>query len=165
MAELLRRARVGDENISALFKSFSTTGVPSPTWGVWSFPRVIYWFLFERRSDSRKHEHEGENQPAYCSLLFGNPGHGSAARWIVPFRFVSDTNPLDGGEEKAMVAALQRRGLDTFVVPVERSDWLKVASAVVTLDFWKGTCRPDGPAYSWYLQKVWLGVLLLRNRG
>lgn len=56
-----------------------------------------------------------------------------------------------------MVAALQRRGLDTFVVPVERSDWLKVASAVLTLDFWKGTCRPDGPAYNWYLQKVWVG--------
>lgn len=55
-----------------------------------------------------------------------------------------------------MTAALERRGLDTFVVPVERSDWLKVASAVLTLDFWKGTCRPDGPAYSWYLQKVWL---------
>lgn len=72
-------------------------------------------------------------------------------------RPVPDTNPLDGGEDKAFTSALERRGLKTFVVPVERSDWLKVASAVVTLDFWKGTCRPDGPAYSWYLQKVrWL---------
>lgn len=65
-----------------------------------------------------------------------------------------DTNPLDGGEAKAFAAALQRRGVDTFVVPVARSDWLKVASAVFTLDFWKGTCRPDGPSYNWYLQKV-----------
>ncbi|CAN0580929.1 unnamed protein product, partial [Ectocarpus sp. 12 AP-2014] len=64
------------------------------------------------------------------------------------------TNPLDGGEDKAFAPALERRGVKTFVVPVERSDWLKVASAVLTLDFWKGTCRPDGPAYSWYLQKV-----------
>ncbi len=67
---------------------------------------------------------------------------------------VSDINPLDGGEEKAFETALRRRGLETFVVPVERSDWLKVASVVVTLDFWRGTCRPDGPAYSWYLQRV-----------
>lgn len=74
------------------------------------------------------------------------PGFGNAAK--------DYTDPLDGGEEKAMEAALERRGLDTFVVPVERSDWLKVASAVTTLDFWKGTCRPDGPAYNWYLQKV-----------
>lgn len=76
-------------------------------------------------------------------------------RAINHFRtFISDIDPLDGGEEKAMVAALKRRGLETFVVPVERSDWFKVASAVLTLDFWKGTCRPDGPAYNWYLQKV-----------
>jgi len=66
----------------------------------------------------------------------------------------SDSNPLDGGEEKAFETALRRRGLETFVVPVERSDWLKVASAVITPDFWRGTCRPDGPAYNWYLQKV-----------
>eukprot|EP00904_Undaria_pinnatifida_P010556 jgi/Undpi1/6630/HiC_scaffold_20.g09109.m1 len=65
-----------------------------------------------------------------------------------------DTNPLDGGEEGAFSAALKRRGVDAFVVPVERSDWIKVASAIVTLDFWKGTCRPDGPAYKWYLEKV-----------
>ena len=58
-----------------------------------------------------------------------------------------------------MVAALERRGLNTSVVPVERSDWLNVASAVLTLDFWKGTCRPDGPAYSWYLQKVSLAAV------
>ena len=67
---------------------------------------------------------------------------------------LSDTNPLDGGEEGAFSAALKRRGVDAFVVPVERSDWIKVASAIVTLDFWKGTCRPDGPAYKWYLEKV-----------
>ncbi|CAM9800011.1 unnamed protein product, partial [Hapterophycus canaliculatus] len=52
--------------------------------------------------------------------------------------------PLDGGEEKAFATALQRRGLDTFVVPVKRSEWLNVAAAILTLDFWKGTCRPDG---------------------
>lgn len=69
-------------------------------------------------------------------------------------RRLSDTNPLDGGAEGAFSAALERRGVDTFVVPVERSDWVKVASAILTLDFWKGTCRPDGPAYSWYLEKV-----------
>lgn len=70
----------------------------------------------------------------------------------------SDTNPLDGGEEKAFATALQRRGLDTFVVPVQRSEWLNVAAAILTLDFWKGTCRPDG-AYNWYLQKASVGAL------
>ncbi|CAN0065893.1 unnamed protein product [Ectocarpus fasciculatus] len=83
--------------------------------------------------------------PARCPVVI-LPGFGNDAR--------DYTNPLDGGEDKAFTSALERRGLKTFVVPVERSDWLKVASAVVTLDFWKGTCRPDGPAYSWYLQKV-----------
>lgn len=66
---------------------------------------------------------------------------------------LADTNPLDGGEEKAFATSLQRRGLDTYVVPVQRSEWLNVASAILTLDFWKGTCRPDG-AYNWYLQKA-----------
>ncbi|CBJ31404.1 conserved unknown protein [Ectocarpus siliculosus] len=83
--------------------------------------------------------------PAKCPVVI-LPGFGNDAR--------DYTNPLDGGEDKAFASALERRGLKTFVVPVERSDWLKVASAVLTLDFWKGTCRPDGPAYSWYLQKV-----------
>ncbi|CAM9242250.1 unnamed protein product [Scytosiphon promiscuus] len=73
------------------------------------------------------------------------PGFGNDAR--------DYTNPLDGGEEKAFATALQRRGLDTFVVPVQRSEWLNVAAAILTLDFWKGTCRPDG-AYNWYLQKA-----------
>eukprot|EP00752_Nemacystus_decipiens_P004000 g3664.t1 len=74
------------------------------------------------------------------------PGFGNAAR--------DYTDPLNGGAEKAMVASLNRRGLDTFVVPLERTEWFKVAGAVFTLDFWKGTCKPDGPAYGWYLQKV-----------
>lgn len=65
-----------------------------------------------------------------------------------------DLNPLDGGEERAFARALERRGLCTFVVPVRRQDWLQVASAIFTADFWKGTCRPDGPAYGWYLQKA-----------
>lgn len=84
--------------------------------------------------------------------LSPNPRDGDHNRSGEPA--VSDTNPLDGGVEGAFSAALQRRGLDAFVVPVRRSDWFKVASAILTLDFWKGTCRPDGPAYSWYLDMV-----------
>lgn len=72
---------------------------------------------------------------------------------------------MAGGEEVAFATSLKRRGLDSYVVPVERKDWLSVASAVLTLDFWRGTCRPDGPAYSWYLKKVQYARVIQRKSG
>ena len=35
-------------------------------------------------------------------------------------------NPMNLGEEAGMVQALRRRGFPVYVVPVKRTDWLKV---------------------------------------
>lgn len=40
------------------------------------------------------------------------------------------------------------------MVPIERLEWLKVARAIFTREFWTSTCRADGLSYGWYLQKV-----------
>lgn len=40
------------------------------------------------------------------------------------------------------------------MMPLERREWFKVARAVATPEFWTCTCRPDGVAYGWYLDKV-----------
>ncbi|CAM9573394.1 unnamed protein product [Discosporangium mesarthrocarpum] len=84
--------------------------------------------------------------PKSCPPVVILPGFGNDAKDYI--------NPLDAGEEKGFVSNLEKRGLQTFVVPVERKDWFNVAKAIFTPEFWSGTCTPNGPAYSWYLQKV-----------
>lgn len=81
--------------------------------------------------------------------------------WVGMRAVRTDANPIEGGEERAFTATLGRRGVDSFVVPVARSEWFKVARAVLTPEFWTSTCRPDGVAYAWYLRKVignWLDL-------
>jgi len=73
------------------------------------------------------------------------PGFGNAA--------VDYIAPLGQPEEVGLVAALQRRGINLVeVVPIDRSNWLKVLRGVLDINFLKGDAQPDGPAFDWYLQ-------------
>ncbi len=38
--------------------------------------------------------------------------------------------------------------------PVQRTDWLKFASGLVTPAFWSQTMTPRNPSFSWYLDKA-----------
>jgi hypothetical protein len=61
-------------------------------------------------------------------------------------------NPLGLGAETSFAAALQRKGHDVSVVPIQRSAWLNIAKAVFTLDFWKNDCKPSG-LFGFYLDE------------
>lgn len=62
--------------------------------------------------------------------------------------------PLGQPEEEGLCAALQRRGYASTVVPVERRDWLRVASGLLDVDFLRGRGTPEGRAFRWYIERV-----------
>lgn len=58
----------------------------------------------------------------------------------------------------SMVASLRRRGWSDHqinVLPVQRSDWLRVfLNGVLDWKFWTATADPTRPAFAWYLNRV-----------
>ena len=53
----------------------------------------------------------------------------------------------------AFSAALERRGVEVSVVPVERRDWLRIAAGVFSPRFWTSSCVPD-ELFRFYYDKV-----------
>ena len=75
------------------------------------------------------------------------PGFGNAGLDYV--------TPLGADESVGLKAALERRGFDTVeVVPVDRTDWLRVAGGLLDADFRAGEGTPDGRAFGWYLERT-----------
>ncbi|CEM20650.1 unnamed protein product [Vitrella brassicaformis CCMP3155] len=74
------------------------------------------------------------------------------------------TNPMKMGEDTSLKAALERRGYNVYVVPIARREWLSVARDFLTRRFWTGECRPDGPGFRWYLDRVRTTVDRVRRR-
>ncbi|EFJ43502.1 hypothetical protein VOLCADRAFT_121439 [Volvox carteri f. nagariensis] len=72
------------------------------------------------------------------------PGFGNAS--------TDYTEPF-GNKEAALATRLAVRGWQSFVIPVERKDWFRVARAVLTRRFWQGTLTTH-PGYTWYLERV-----------
>lgn len=72
------------------------------------------------------------------------PGFGNATRdYVAPF----------GKPDDSLKSALVRRGIQSFVVPVERKDWFRVGRMALTMDYYRGRCTTH-PGYSWYLERV-----------
>ncbi|GLI70045.1 hypothetical protein VaNZ11_014812 [Volvox africanus] len=72
------------------------------------------------------------------------PGFGNASLdYTAPF----------GNQDASLVTRLQVRGWRSFVVPLERKDWFRVAGALFTRGFWQGKLTTH-PGYSWYLERV-----------
>jgi triacylglycerol esterase/lipase EstA (alpha/beta hydrolase family) len=75
------------------------------------------------------------------------PGFGNAGLDYV--------TPLGANESVGLKAALERRGFNTVeVVPVDRTDWLRVAGGLLDADFRAGEGTPDGRAFGWYLERT-----------
>jgi pimeloyl-ACP methyl ester carboxylesterase len=57
--------------------------------------------------------------------------------------------------EVGFQAALKRRGVQgVSVVPISRPDWLGVARGLSDPKFLSGDAQPEGPAFSWYIDKA-----------
>lgn len=53
-------------------------------------------------------------------------------------------NPLGMGSEKSIKSSLQSRGIKNVeVVEIERTDWLKIALGLGSLEFWQSKCTPN----------------------
>jgi hypothetical protein len=65
--------------------------------------------------------------------------------------------PLGQPREYGLVAALEKRGFQPEListVPVKRADWLRVAGGLFDLNFYRGSARPTGGGYGWYIQRL-----------
>eukprot|EP00569_Conticribra_weissflogii_P006888 CAMPEP_0171330546 /NCGR_PEP_ID=MMETSP0878-20121228/2076_1 /TAXON_ID=67004 /ORGANISM="Thalassiosira weissflogii, Strain CCMP1336" /LENGTH=381 /DNA_ID=CAMNT_0011830863 /DNA_START=343 /DNA_END=1488 /DNA_ORIENTATION=- len=67
-------------------------------------------------------------------------------------------NPLNQGTEAGFVSALVRRGFDPDliqVLPLQRIEWVRVAGGLFDFpNFYRGTMRPDGLGYGWYVKRL-----------
>ena len=75
------------------------------------------------------------------------PAAAARCRWVVLPGFGNAQDDYDG-----FVEALGRRGVEADVVPITRSDWLRVATGAV--DFFSNSATPFKPGYGWYLERV-----------
>ena len=71
------------------------------------------------------------------------PGFGNAA--------VDYKNPFGAGFDTSISYALQQRGFEVTVMPLERTQWFNVLRGLFTLSFWLGTATPYEPSYGWYV--------------
>ena len=71
------------------------------------------------------------------------PGFGNAA--------VDYSNPFGAGFDTSISYALQQRGFEVTVMPLERTQWFNVLRGLFTLSFWLGTATPYEPSYGWYV--------------
>jgi pimeloyl-ACP methyl ester carboxylesterase len=64
--------------------------------------------------------------------------------------------PLQQPRQVGLVAALERRGFDPdliYTIPVQRSDWFRVAGGLLDLNFYLNQALPTGNGYGWYLKR------------
>ena len=79
------------------------------------------------------------------------PGFGNAD--------IDYITPLGADESVGLKACLEARGFSTVeVVPVDRTDWLRVAGGLLDADFRAGKATPDGRAFGWYLERTGAAV-------
>ena len=73
------------------------------------------------------------------------PGFGNS--------YLDYINPLGKGENLGFATSLNNRGYICDVVKIERSDWLQIAGALTSKEFYSNTCRPH-TLFRWYYDKV-----------
>jgi len=73
------------------------------------------------------------------------PGFGNdSIDYIAPF----------GESENGLVAVLRRRGLDVSVLPVKRTEWIRVAGGLADPSFYSSKQLAEGIAYGWYVKRA-----------
>lgn len=65
----------------------------------------------------------------------------------------SDYTAPFGLQEEGLVHFLEQRGFRTYVVEVQRRDWIRVARCITSRAYWSGSSTVD-PGYRWYLHRV-----------
>ncbi len=84
---------------------------------------------------------------AFTTPVVVCPGFGNDASDYV--------TPLQQPEEKGLVSALKRRGATSVsIMPVQRSDWARVAGGLLDIGFYRGDAKPTGGGYGWYVQRL-----------
>mmetsp|Transcript_23730 Transcript_23730/g.57487 ORF Transcript_23730/g.57487 Transcript_23730/m.57487 type:complete len:244 (-) Transcript_23730:2156-2887(-) len=58
------------------------------------------------------------------------------------------------GSQISLTGALSARGFRATVLPIERVEWFNVARGMLSPDFWTSKSLPNGPSYSWYIQRI-----------
>jgi PGAP1-like protein len=99
-------------------------------------------------SSSRLYQSTNCNPPAHIKILI-LPGFGND----------SSDYYLSHYPKGSLVSSLIQRGWDPkrqiHVLPIERSDWLKVfVNGIFDLQFWQGVAPPTRPAFRWYLNRI-----------
>ena len=77
------------------------------------------------------------------------PGFGNDA--------VDYLEPLKQPREVGLIAGLERRGFNADLIstiPVQRSDWIRVAGGLFDLGFYTNSALPTGGGYGWYIKRL-----------
>jgi len=85
---------------------------------------------------------------AYCPIVIC-PGFGNDS--------IDYDTPLEQAQEVGFKSVLSRRGFDPdriYTVPIQRSDWIRVAGGLLDINFYTGNALPTGPGYGWYLERL-----------
>lgn len=86
---------------------------------------------------------------AFCPVVIC-PGFGNDS--------IDYITPLEQPEEVGLKSVLARRGFNPekiYTVPVQRSDWIRVAGGLLDVpDFYLGTAKPTGRGYGWYVKRL-----------
>lgn len=77
------------------------------------------------------------------------PGFGNS--------FIDYISPLNKGEEYGFVKALENRGVEAYVVPIRRYDWLKIANGLIDKSYWDYSCEPK-KLFRFYFEKTHLSI-------
>ena len=73
------------------------------------------------------------------------PGFGNSYKDYV--------SPLNQGEEYGFIKALTNRGINTYVVPIERYDWLQIGKGLFDPSYYNYNCVPN-KLFKFYFDKT-----------
>ena len=85
------------------------------------------------------------------------PGFGNA--------YKDYQSPLNQGEEYGFIKALTNRGINTYVVPIERYDWLQIGKGLFDPSYYSYSCLPN-KLFQFYFDKTHIAICnIIRETG
>ena len=66
-------------------------------------------------------------------------------------------SPLNQGEEYGFIKALTNRGINTYVVPIERYDWLQIGKGLFDPSYYSYNCVPN-KLFKFYFDKTHIAI-------
>ncbi len=93
---------------------------------------------------------------AYCPVVIC-PGFGTCSMDYDTDLSGTELWTATPMEIKSLKSVLVQRGFDPdtiTTVPVERSDWIRVAGGLLDIEFYSNNSKPTGMAYGWYIDRL-----------